>query len=178
MHRGRRGRRRRRGPLRGREALRGGLRRGSRGRSGGRGTEGGRREARGRTGLRLLGLLRGFRRLLLGDLAAEVPQQRIEATVEALSDGGEPPDVLEVEVAQHHGAFGGELRTAEGIPGHLLAAGDDADVPGADLRHLSVAVDRRREGQLLDLRGDLVERDAEGLRVARLGAEELDGLLG
>jgi hypothetical protein len=132
----------------------------------------GRRE-RGRGGLRCRG-----RGLLLGDLAAEVLQQRVEPAVEALSDRGEPPYVLEVEVAQHHGAFGGELATVEGVAGHLLAARDDAEVPGGDLRHLSGAVDRRREGQLLDLRRDPVERDAEGLRVARLRTEKLDGLLG
>src|SRR5690242_21420515 len=41
---------------------------------------------------------------------------------------GEPPDVLQVEVAQHHGTLGGELRTGERIPGHLLAARDNTEV--------------------------------------------------
>ncbi len=132
----------------------------------------GRRERR-RGGLRCRG-----GGLLLGDLAAEVLQQRVEPAVEALSDRGEPPYVLEIEVAQHHGALGGELATVERVAGHLLAARDDAEVPGGDLRHLSGAVDRRRERQLLDLRRDPVERDAEGLRVARLRAEKLDGLFG
>lgn len=182
MHSGRRRRR---------EALRGGLgsgrRRGGgrRCRCGGRGrgrfrsaardAERGRGEARGGAGLRLL---RGGRGRFLGNLAAEVLEQRVETAVEALPDGGEPPDVLEVEVAQHHGPFGGELRSVEGVAGHLVAARDDADVPGGDLRHLAGAVDRRREGQLLDLRRYPVERHPEGLRIARLGAQELKGFLG
>lgn len=123
-----------------------------------------------------LRLLRGG--LLLGDLTTEVLEQRVKAAVEALPHGGEPPDVLQVEVAQHHGTLGGELRTGERIPGHLLAARDNTEVPGGDLRHLPGAVDRRRERQLLDLRRDPVERDAEGLRVTRLGAKELDGFFG
>ena len=93
---------------------------------------------------RRLRLLRRGAALLLGDLAAEVLQQRVEAAVEALADGGEPPDVLQVEVAQHHGALGGELRAVEGVPGDLLAARDDAEVAGADLRHLAGAVDASR----------------------------------
>ncbi|CAM5265650.1 hypothetical protein SVIOM342S_07108 [Streptomyces violaceorubidus] len=146
----------RRGGGRRSEALRGGLRHGSRGgraEGGRRRGLGGRGEARGGAGLRLLGLLRGGR-LVLGHLTAEVPQQRVETAVEALSHGGEPPHVLEVEVAQHHGALGGELGAAERVPGHLLAARDDPDVPGTHLRHLSRAVDRRGEGQLLDLLRD------------------------
>lgn len=165
----------RRGPGGRREALRGRRsrrrRRAERGRGGGLGGRG-----EGRRGARLL--LRCGGGLLLGDLAAEVLQQRVETAVEALSHRGEAPDVLEVEVAQHHGALGGELGTAERVPGHLLAARDDTEVSGSDLRHLSGAVDRRRERQLLDLRRNPVESDPEGLRVARLRAEELDGLLG
>lgn len=147
-----------------REALRGGRRRRA---------ERGRGEGRGGAGLRLRVCGR-----LFGDLAAEVLQECVEAAVEALPHGGEPPYVLEVEVAQHHGTFGGELGTAERVPGHLLAARDDAQVSRGYLRHLSGAVDRRREGQLLDLRRDPVEGDPEGLRVARLRAEQLNGLLG
>ncbi|MFK4545366.1 hypothetical protein RKD29_004962 [Streptomyces tendae] len=167
------------------EALRGGLGHGSGGRRGRGGRAEGRRrrglcgrgEARGGTGLRLLRLLRGGR-LVLGHLAAEVPQQGVEPAVEALPDGGEPPHVLEIEVAQHHGALGGELGAAERVPGHLLATGDDPDVPGPHLRHLSGAVDRGGEGQLLDLLRDPVQGDPEGLRVTRLRTQELDGLLG
>lgn len=151
-----------------REALRGGRRSGRPRRA-----ERGRGEGRCGAGLRLRG-----GRLLLGDLAAEILQQRVEAAVEALPHGGEPPDVLEVEVAQHHGTFGGEFGTAERVPGHFLTAGDDAEVSRSYLRHLSGAVDRRREGQLLDPRRDPVEGDPEGLRVTRLRAEQLDGLLG
>ncbi len=185
---------RRGGVLRRCEALCGGLRRRGRGggllrrgRGGGRGLRragdaerrgcrglGGRREPRGGAGLRLL----RSGRLLLGHLAAEVLQQGVEAAVEALADRGEPPHVLEVEVTQHHGTLGGELRPAEGVPGHFLAARDDTDVPGAHLRHLAGAVDRRGEGQLLDLRRDAVQRDPEGLRVAGLRPQELNGLLG
>jgi hypothetical protein len=58
--------------------------------------ERGRGEGRRGAGLRLR--LRGDGRLL-GDLAAEVLQQRFETAVETLSHGGEPPYVLEVEVA-------------------------------------------------------------------------------
>ena len=121
------------------------------GAAGGRSAEG-----RGRGGrLRAAGRSRGALSaaaagggLLLGDLAAEVLQQRVEAAVEALADGGEPPDVLEVEVAQHHRALGGELGAGEGVPGDFLAARDDPDVARADLRHLPGAVDGRGEGQL------------------------------
>ncbi len=157
-----------------REPLGGLRRRGGSGSGSGRGAERGRRERRRGTGLRLC----RNSRLLLGDLSAEVLQQRVEAAVEALADGGEPPDVLQIEVAQHHGTLGGELRTGEGVAGHFLTARDDTEVTGGDLRHLPGAVERRREGQLLDLRRDPVERHTEGLRVARLGAEQLDGLLG
>ena len=144
VHRGR-GRRggRRRGSRGRREALCGGLRRRGRARRraerGRRGGLGGRREGRRGGGLRLL---RGG--LLLGDLTAEVLQQRVESAVEALPDGGEPPDVLQVEVAQHHGTFGGELRAVERVAGHLLAARDDTEVSGGDLRHLPGAVDASR----------------------------------
>ncbi len=146
----------------------------------------GRAESRGR-GRRLRGrgerrrcalrLLSG-RRLLLGDLAAEVPQERVEATVEALADGGEPPDVLEIEVAEHHRALGGELRAGEGVPGDLLSACHDPQVTGADLGHLAGAVDGRGERQLVDVGGDAVESHAEGLGVTGLRPEQLDGLLG
>ncbi len=136
--------------------------------------ERGRGEAGG-AGLRLL--LRGGGRLLLQHLAAEVLQQRLQAAVEALSDRGEPPGVLEVDVAEHDGPLGGELRAGEGVPGDLLAARDDAQVAGTDLRHLPGAVDGRREGQLADAVRNPVERDPERLRVARLGTEQLEGLL-
>lgn len=63
----------------------------------------------------------GLRLRLLGDLAAEVPQQCVEPAVEALADGGEAPHVLQVEVAEHHGPLGGELRTGEGVPDDLFA---------------------------------------------------------
>lgn len=118
------------------------------------------------------------RRLLLGDLAAEVLQKRVETAVEALADGGEAPDVLQVEVAEHHRALGGELRSGEGVPHHFLAAGDDPDVPRTDLGHLPGTVERRGEGELLDGCRNAVERDAEGLGVTGLRTEELNGLLG
>ncbi len=125
----------------------------------------GRRREAGRA-LCCRGLLR--RRLgLLGDLAAEVLQQRVESAVEALADRGEPPDVLEVEVAEHHGALGAELAAREGVPGDLLAAGDDPEVAGADLGHLARAVERGGEGELLDVRRDLVEGDPERLACRR-----------
>lgn len=117
-------------------------------------------------------------RLLFGDLSAEVPQERVEASVEALADGGEPPDVLEVEVAEHHRALGAELRAGEGVPGDLLATRHDPQVTGADLGHLAGAVDRRGERQLVDVGGDAVEGDAERLGVTGLGPEQLHGLLG
>ncbi|GAV46096.1 hypothetical protein Saa2_09096 [Streptomyces acidiscabies] len=145
----------------------GGRRRGRRGREGRWGEGGGLGRGLGRLG-----------RFLLRDLAAEVLQQRVEAAVEALADRREPPDVLEVEVAEHHRAFGGELRAVEGVPRDLLAAGDDPQVAGGDLRHPAVAVDRRGEGQLLDLRRDTVQGHPEGFRVPGLLTEELDGLLG
>lgn len=118
------------------------------------------------------------RRLLLGDLAAEVLQKRVETAVESLADGGEAPDVLQVEVAEHHRALGGELRSGEGVPHHFLAARDDPDVPRTDLGHLPGTVERRGEGELLDGCRDAVERDAEGLGVTGLRTEELNGLLG
>ncbi|MDH6188710.1 hypothetical protein M2168_001742 [Streptomyces sp. CZ24] len=168
VRRGRRGR--------GRGLLRlglGGLR--GRGRSRGlRWREGGRGEGGGGLGSLRCGCLR----CLLQDLAAEVPQQRLQAAVEALPDGGEPPDVLDVEVAEHHGALGAELRTVEGVPRDLLATGHDPQVARADLGHLAGAVERRGEGQLLDLRRNPLQRHPERLGVARLRAEQLEGLLG
>lgn len=121
---------------------RGGERRGGRGRLGGRlrgraeGGRGGgglrRRGEPGRTG----GLGRDLllrRRLLLGDLAAEVLQERGEPAVETLADGGEAPYVLQVEVTDHQRALGAELRTGEGVADDFLAACHDPDVARADL---------------------------------------------
>lgn len=113
----------------------------------------------------------------LGDLAAEVLEQRVESAVEALADRGEAPDVLQVEVTEHDRALGGELRTGEGVLHHFLAAGDDPDVPGTHLRHLPGTVEGRGEGQLVDVRRNAVECDAERFGVTGLGTEELNGLL-
>ncbi|KJY44212.1 hypothetical protein VR46_21770 [Streptomyces sp. NRRL S-444] len=149
-----------------------------------RGSEGRRRggclrrrgEARRGAGLGLR-LLLDLRLVLLGDLAAEVLEQGGESAVEALADGGEAPHVLEVEVAEHHRPLGAELRAREGVPDDFLAAGHDPDVTRADLRHLSGAVDRGGEGQLVDARRNAVQRHPEGLGVAGLRAELLNGLL-
>ncbi|BDH50637.1 hypothetical protein MTP02_16480 [Streptomyces albus] len=145
----------------------------------GAGAGGGAKAGGAKAGAASGGLRCGCLRLLfLQDLAAEVPQQRLQAAVEALTDGGEPPDVLDVEVAEHHGALGAELRTVEGVPRDLLAAGHDPQVARADLGHLAGAVERRGEGQLLDLRRNPLQRHPERLGVARLRPEQLEGLLG
>lgn len=164
---------RRRGSLRRRVALLGGRGRRGRAERRWRGLRG-RRERR-RTGLLLRRRGGG---LLLGDLTAEVLQQRVESTVEPLPDGREPPDVLQVEVAQHDSTFGRELRAVERIAGDLFTARDDPYVSGGDLRHLPRTVDRRGERELLDVRRDPVESDAEGLAVAGLRTEKLNRLLG
>ncbi len=152
----------------GRAELRRGLRCG--GRRGREGRRFGRRRGEPRDGGRL--------GLLLQDLAAEVLEQRFESAVEALADGREPPDVLAVEVAEHHRALGAELRAVEGVAGDFLAPGDDAQIAGADLRHLARAVDRGGEGELVDRGRHPVEGDPERLRVARLRTELLDRLFG
>ena len=126
----------------GRRGLRGRRGRGAGAGAGGRGAA--RRAGGAKPGRGACGGGRCGRGLLLGDLAAEVLEQRVEAAVEALADGGEPPDVLQVEVADHHGALGGELRAVERVPDDLLAARDDPQVTGADLRHLACAVDASR----------------------------------
>ncbi len=156
---------------------RGGLRYaegGRRGRCGRRLGRAGRRGETGRRGLR--GLLLRLR-VLVEDLAAEVPEQRLQAAVESLADGGEAPPVLPVEVAEHHGPLGAELGSAERVAGDLLAPGYDPQVARPGLRHLAGAVDRGGEGQLVDALRHPVEGDAEGLGVTGLRAEELDGLL-
>jgi hypothetical protein len=107
-----------------------------------------------------------------------VPQQRVEPAVEALADGGEAPAVLAVEVRQHHRPFRAELRAVERVARDLLAPRDDAEVPGGDLGHRPVTVDGGGEGEAADGRRHAVEGDPERLGVARLGAQELEGLLG
>lgn len=128
----------------------------------------------GRTTARRRSRAARLRGLLLGDLAAEVPEQRVETAVEALADGGEPPDVLEIEVPEHQRAFGAEFGAVERVPDDLFATRDDPYVAGTHLGHLSGAVDGGREREPPDGGGNAVERDAERFGVAGLRAEQLD----
>lgn len=105
-------------------------------------------------------------RLVAGHLSAEILQQRVEATLEALRDAREPPLAgMAVQLGDHQGALGRELGAREGHGGALGALGVlHAQAQLAQAAH-GLLVVRDHEDQPLDPRRQRREVEVES-RVA------------
>src|ERR1700712_196267 len=113
------------------------------------------------------------------DVDAEVLRDTPEAGGVALADGPELPlGTAAVQLAEHHGGLGRGV-LGEVVAGDLGAAGlvHDADEGVADLAEVLLAVvgvvDRDREDDLVDLRGNGGEVDVDLLVVTLTRAREV-----